>query len=80
MEIDVEYFAIEVPHTNEALVSLYDNKKYMNNHYCLDHLWYYTEDTLKMVLNKAGLEVIESNQIQRYPLSNHLKWLSNKKF
>ena len=78
MEIDAEYFAVEVPHTNEALVSLYNNKKYMNNHYCLDHLWYYTEETLKMVLNKAGLEVIESNQIQRYPLSNHLKWLSNK--
>ena len=27
MEIDAEYFAVEVPHTNEALVSLYNNKK-----------------------------------------------------
>ena len=71
------YFVIEVPHTNEALVSLYKNKKYMNNHYCLDHLWYFTEKTLSNVLESASLEVVYSGQIQRYPLSNHLKWLSN---
>ena len=33
----------------------------MDNHYCLDHLWYFTENTLKFILEKCNLGVVHSD-------------------
>ena len=71
-------FVIEVPHTDEALVSLFKNEKYIENHYCLDHLWYFNEKTLTNVLNDSGLKIVYSGQLQRYPIKNHFKWLTGE--
>lgn len=76
---DTNTFVIEVPHTNEALVSLFKIEKYKDNHYCSDHLWYFDEKTLTNVLNQSGLKVVYSGQIQRYPIKNHFKWLTGEK-
>jgi len=73
---NVKHVVIEVPNTNEALMKLYNNLNYSYNHYCIDHLWYFTEDTLKNVLTDAGLNIQLITQIQRYPLQNHLKWIT----
>ena len=31
-----------------------------------------------MILKESGLKVLVSTQIQRYPITNHFKWLSDK--
>jgi 2-polyprenyl-3-methyl-5-hydroxy-6-metoxy-1,4-benzoquinol methylase len=74
---NTKYFIIEVPNTDEALVSIYKNNNYYKNHYSEDHLWYFTEETLKNLLINAGFKIKLSTQIQRYPFKNHLKWLSS---
>ena len=39
----------------------------------------YTMDTLRLLATKAGLQVKFMRQVQRYPLENHLYWLSQGK-
>ncbi len=72
-------FVIEVPNTKEALISLYKNDAYRKNHFSKSHLYYFTNDTLKMVLERAGFKVLVNTQLQRYSLANHLGWLSFNK-
>jgi len=64
------YFVIEVPNTDEALNSLFHSEDYRKNHYSSQHLWYYTPDTIKSVVQRAGLTIRYETQIQRYLLSN----------
>lgn len=68
---------IEVPNADDALLSLYNNKAFADFTYWEAHLFLYTNDTLKKVVEKAGLKPRFVEQIQRYPLSNTLYWLSN---
>ena len=39
----------------------------------------FDEDNIKQIIKKAGLKAHNVEQIQRYPLSNHLFWLSKQK-
>ena len=39
----------------------------------------YSNQTLKALIEKAGLRIDFIQQIQRYPLANHLYWLSHNK-
>ena len=39
----------------------------------------FNEDNIKQIVKKAGLKCQNIWQIQRYPLSNHLFWLSKQK-
>ncbi|MCK5613626.1 class I SAM-dependent methyltransferase [Candidatus Pacearchaeota archaeon] len=75
----VDTFVVEVPHIGEALISLYENEAYKRNHFSASHLYYFTNDTLKMVLERAGFEVQVNTQLQRYSLANHFGWLSRNK-
>ena len=70
------YFVIEVPNTDEALNSLFHSEDYRKNHYSSQHLWYYTPDTIKSVVQRAGLTIRYETQIQRYLLSNIFGWLN----
>ncbi len=72
---------IEVPNSNDALLSIYKNKPFANFTYWSPHLFLYNSKTLGMLFKKAGLDVAVKfiKYIQRYPLSNHLYWLSNGK-
>ncbi len=69
---------IEVPNSDEALLTLYNNRGF-SKFYWSCHLFLFNETTLKTVLGKAGYRVKSLEQIQRYPLSNHLYWLSKNK-
>lgn len=69
-------YVIEVPNTYEALNSIFESKAYRWNHFSADHVNYFTADTLKMVVERAGLEVVVETQLQRYTLANNLGWLA----
>jgi hypothetical protein len=42
-------------------------------------LYLFNINTLQTVVNQSGLKLITIQQFQRYPLSNHLFWLSQGK-
>jgi SAM-dependent methyltransferase len=73
---DVRLFVVEVPHTDEALNSLFRNDSFRARHFNSLHLYYFTNRTMAMVLERAGLKVKVNTQLQRYSLANHLGWLS----
>ena len=66
---------VEVPNANDALFSVYKCKAFSRFTYWSCHLFLFTNSTLREIAEKAGLKV-NIKQIQRYPLSNHLHWLS----
>ena len=68
---------IEVPNANDALLTLYNNEPFSNFTYWSCHLFLYTVKTLQMLFDQVNLKVNYIKQIQRYPLSNHLYWLTN---
>lgn len=71
---------IEVPNANDALLSLYENSSFADFTYWSAHLYLYTKESLTNLINETGLFTIEEEgQFQRYPLSNHLYWLSKGK-
>ncbi len=67
---------IEVPNADDALLSLYESDAFADFTYWICHLYLFDNNTLKQTIKKAGLKVNFIHQIQRYPLSNHLHWLS----
>lgn len=70
---------IEVPNANDVLLSIYENEAFSNFTYWSCHLYLYTQHTLSILAKKTGLEVEFIKHIQRYPISNHLYWLSKNK-
>ena len=68
---------IEVPNANDALLSLYDNAKFADFTYWSAHLYLYTRESLrKVICDNGSLAIEDEGQVQRYPLANHLYWLS----
>tara|TARA_A100001035_G_scaffold242072_1_gene208359 strand:- start:767 stop:1624 length:858 start_codon:yes stop_codon:yes gene_type:complete len=70
---------IEVPSSEDALLTLYNCEPFQNFSYWSNHLFLFNNNTLKKVIEKAGLKVNLIENYQRYSLSNHLYWLSNGK-
>ncbi|MFV0563576.1 class I SAM-dependent methyltransferase [Malaciobacter mytili] len=70
---------IEVPNANDALLTIYKSEAFSHFTYWSCHLYLYTSHTLNLLAKKAGLKVEFIKHIQRYPLSNHLYWLSQNK-
>jgi 2-polyprenyl-3-methyl-5-hydroxy-6-metoxy-1,4-benzoquinol methylase len=70
---------VEVPNADDALLTLYKCKAFECFTYWSPHLYLYNANTLPILAKKAGLSVLCIKQIQRYPLSNHLYWLSKEK-
>ena len=67
---------IEVPSSEDALLTLYDNHAFQRYTYWSQHLYLFNVETLRQLATQAGLRVVSIQQFQRYPLSNHLYWLS----
>jgi len=67
---------VEVPSSEDALLTLYDNEAFQRFTYWSQHLFLFSAATLRRLADAAGLKVISVQQFQRYPLSNHLYWLS----
>ncbi|MDD6055127.1 MAG: class I SAM-dependent methyltransferase [Helicobacteraceae bacterium] len=67
---------VEVPNANDALLSIYENRAFMEFTYWSAHFYLFNTHTLRKLGQKAGLRVDFVKPIQRYPLSNTLYWLS----
>jgi len=67
---------VEVPSSSDALLTVYESEPFSHFTYWSCHLNLFNEHTLRRVATQAGLRVNVISQIQRYPLSNHLHWLS----
>jgi len=70
---------IEVPHANDFLLSTVKNENFKQFTLWSQHLILHTKDSLERLLNHVGFEVLSIQGIQRYPLSNHINWLTNGK-
>lgn len=70
---------IEVPNSDDALLTLYESKPFSKFTYWSCHLFLFNAHTLRELLLQCGLKVDFIKHIQRYPLSNHLYWLSKNK-
>lgn len=71
---------IEVPHSLDALITKYKSSSFKDFTYWSEHLILHTEESLKTFIESAGLKCQTIIRIQRYPLSNHLYWLSNNTY
>lgn len=70
---------IEVPSADDALLTLYDSGAFQRFTYWSQHLFLFNAETLRRLAEQAGMRVATIRQCQRYPLSNHLHWLSQGK-
>ena len=66
----------EVPSSEDALLTLYGNDAFQHFTYWSQHLFLFNAETLRRVTAQAGLRAVSILQFQRYPLSNHLYWLT----
>lgn len=69
---------LEVPSSEDALLTLYDSDVFQRFTYWSQHLFLFNAETLRILAAQAGLRVVSIQQFQRYPLSNHLYWLCRK--
>lgn len=67
---------IEVPSSEDALLTLYDCDAFQRFTYWSQHLFLFNSTTLATLARQAGLRIVAIQHYQRYPLSNHLHWLS----
>lgn len=70
--------AIEVPNLNDVLGHIYDLPNHEQFFYHISHLWYFTEHSLKKLMNRSGFQG-EVFHIQDYNLFNHINWVINDK-
>lgn len=70
---------IEVPSSEDALLTLFDCAAFQKFTYWSQHLFLFNAKTLQQLARQAGLKVTAIQQYQRYPLSNHMYWLSQGK-
>lgn len=70
---------VEVPNSEDALLTLYNSEKFADFTYWSCHTYLYNHFTLKKMVESAGFKVKMVKQIQRYTLGNHLYWLSEGK-
>jgi 2-polyprenyl-3-methyl-5-hydroxy-6-metoxy-1,4-benzoquinol methylase len=67
---------IEVPSSEDALLTLYQSTEFSNFTYWSQHLFLFNSRTIEDLIRKSGLKLNWVKQVQRYSLSNHLYWLS----
>ncbi len=70
---------VEVPSAEDALLTLYDCDAFQRFTYWSQHLFLFTAASLETLAKQAGLKALAIQHYQRYPLSNHLHWLSQGK-
>ena len=70
---------VEVPHARDFLLSGVDCEAFRNFTLWSQHLVLHTRESLRRLLQEAGYRDIVIEGVQRYPLSNHLKWLAEGK-
>lgn len=68
---------IEVPNSDDSLLTLFNSDAFQKFSYWSQHLYLFNMHSLKLLAEQSSLRVIAIKQTQRYPLSNHLYWLSH---
>lgn len=68
---------IEVPNSNDALLTLYNNSAFKKFTYWSCHLFAYNQKNIKLLLNQTGFKVTKIKHIQRFPYTNHLGWIKD---
>lgn len=66
---------IETPNSNDALYELYKCNNF-KNFISAEHLVIHNKNSLEFLLKKSDFVNITIENVQRYPLSNHLSWLA----
>jgi len=66
---------IETPNASDALLSFYQCEAFACFTYWSCHVMLYNQETLRKLVEQSGLQLKYIQQVQRYPLSNHLYWL-----
>ncbi len=67
---------VEVPHASDFLLSSLNCESFKKFTLWSQHLVLHTRHSLERMLSKAGFQSVMIEGVQRYPLSNHLMWLS----
>jgi len=70
---------VEVPCSRDPLISLYESAPYKDFYFQPMHPYTHCSRSLELLFSGAGFESVQFIPFQRYPLSNHLQWLSNGK-
>ena len=70
---------IEIPHARDFLLSILECESFKRRHFWSEHLILHTRYSIECFLRSVGFNNIVTKGIQRYPLSNHLHWLSKNK-
>ncbi len=70
---------VEVPSASDVLLTLYHCDAFKRFTYWSQHLFLFTASTLETLARQSGLRVVAMQFYQRYPISNHLYWLSKGK-
>jgi 2-polyprenyl-3-methyl-5-hydroxy-6-metoxy-1,4-benzoquinol methylase len=65
---------VEVPNVDDVLVAVYQVPAYLKFYYQKAHLYYFSQKTLALALEKAGYDATICG-IQIYDLSNHMRWM-----
>ncbi len=69
---------VEVPHADDFLISI-QNQAFQSHTFWSEHLMLHTRESLRVFLETAGFANVVVNGFQRYPVANHLYWLSEGK-
>ena len=69
---------LEVPNLNDALMSAYEVESYASFWFREPHIYNFSPDTLRRVLNRAGFTG-KISTVQRYNFVNHLNWIMTGK-
>ena len=70
---------IEVPHARDFLITFLENESFKSFTFWSEHLILHTRESITKFLEEADFSNITVNGYQRYPLANHLYWLSQSK-
>lgn len=70
---------IEVPHANDFLISFLGQESFIDFTLWSQHLILHTRASLKSFLEYSGYKNISIKGVQRYPISNHMYWMTNNK-
>lgn len=70
---------IEVPNSEDVLLSLYENDAFSKFTYWSCHLYLFNNETLRYLLEKTPYKIDYIKQYQRYSFANHMYWLSKGK-
>lgn len=70
---------IEIPHARDFLISFLENDAFKSFTFWSEHLILHTRESINILLQKAGFSNILIKGYQRYPLANHLYWISKGK-